>query len=67
MYGSVIKKDYDTYSPGKKIKIQLAKRSVFNLGLDVVEKIRKSPKINEYGKEVIKCRTKQSTRKNLVV
>jgi hypothetical protein len=50
----VTERNYKKFSSEKRIKIQLAKRNVFNLELDAVEKMRTSRKLNELEKEILK-------------
>lgn len=49
-----MKQEYDLYSPSEKIAIQFAGRRVFNLELEAIEKLRKSIKVDELEKKVLK-------------
>jgi hypothetical protein len=51
-YGMLME-EYDTYSPKKKIKIQLARHSVFSLELTEIEKTQKIKKLDELERQVL--------------
>lgn len=50
-----MRKEYDTYSPSNKIKIQLAIRSIFILELKATEQIYELQKVSKLEQKVIDC------------